>query len=191
MDTRWYAIDQAGHLGMFDSGENGHVPAQAETDNLAMGLWHFRHPGRTYLQAVETFWMLDEKDLADQLGIFAFRYGHDFNPVATYRVIAVPKTPLHVDQLPPLLRKGWKSIRFQGIDFTRDEQAQPLEQFSCSCWYQQDRVAYLASDGKTVRPMPGQEENFAEFCEEFRRQSPELAAQLIFEGPKEEDSRGE
>jgi hypothetical protein len=190
MDTRWFAIDEVGHVGIFDSGENGHVPDEADTDNLALELWRFRHPNQTWDDARDSFGRLEEKELADQLGVFIFAYGHDFDPIETYGVIAAPKRPLHVDQLPPSIRYRWKSIRFQGTDFSRIKELQPLEQFPCSYWYEELRVAYLASDGKTVRPIRGQEEKFAEFCEEFRRQSPELAAQLIFEGPKEEDSRG-
>lgn len=33
-----------------------------------------------------------------------------------------------------------------------------------------------------MRPMPGKEARFADFCREFRKQYPEQAARLVFEG---------
>ncbi len=47
MDTYWFAVDEVGHIGMFYSGENGHVPDLAEIDDLAGELWRRLHPNQT------------------------------------------------------------------------------------------------------------------------------------------------
>jgi hypothetical protein len=186
MDTRWFAVDEVGHVGIFDSGENGHSPEGARDGfEFVDALWRQRLP-----RAGESPW--EGEELAAELGLFCYAYDDgSFDPIAPYQRTDVPGTPLHVDQLPPSLRKQVKETRLKNIDFARHELVQPLEQLKCGYWYADDRVAYLAGDGKTVRPIPGQEEKFAEFCEEFRRQSPEEAEKFIFEGPKEEDGRGE
>jgi hypothetical protein len=179
MDTTWFAVDEAGHLGMFNSGENGHVPDLAPADHtrdLARELWQRRNPEREE----EDLWELDDEEIANQLGVYYFAYGDEFDPIGTYGLMAAPERPLHVDQLPPDLRKEWKGLRLQ-LDFTQVEELQPLEHEECCYWYEEDRVAYLCSDGKTVRPIRGKEDKFAEFCRQFRTEHPEEAAKLVFE----------
>ncbi|HEY7312693.1 MAG TPA: hypothetical protein VH643_25230 [Gemmataceae bacterium] len=183
MDTRWYAIDEAGHLGVFSSGENGHVPELAVIDDLALELWRVRHPDRADSEG--SLWGLEGEEIADELGAFIFYYGLEFDPIGTYGVTGTPKTPLHVDQLPPELRQRWKEIRFRTVDFSQIMALQPLEYGPCVYWYEEDRVAYLCSDDKTVRPIPGMEHRFAEFCKQFREENPEEAKQFIFEEPQE------
>jgi hypothetical protein len=181
MDTTWFAVDEVGHLGVFHSGENGHVPDLAEIDDLAGDLWRRLHPN----QADEHFWELDDQEVANQLGLYCFAYGSEFDPIGTYGLLGRPETPLHVDQLPPELRKRWRGLRLK-VDFTQLSDLQPLEHGYCSYWYEEDRVAYLASDGKSVRPIPGMEDRFAEFCSRFREEHPEQAKDMIFEEMKED-----
>jgi hypothetical protein len=176
MDTTWFAIDEGGHVAALESGENGHVPEQTEDDDLLFELWRLRHP-----EADEDFWDEDTEQRAAQLGVFYYIYDESFDLAATYSRLATPETPLHVDQLPPALRQRCKRIRFQGLDFTHDQAIQPLEHGPCAFWYD-GYEAYLAGDGKTVRPMPGKEARFADFCRELRNQHPEEAARLVFEG---------
>ena len=52
----------------------------------------------------------------------------------------------------------------------------------CRLW-SEFNLAYLASDGLTVRPMPGMEVQFAGFVRRFRKTQPDLAARYSFEGP--------
>jgi hypothetical protein len=59
-----------------------------------------------------------------------------------------------------------------------------LEHGNCVYWYEEDRVAYLCSDGKTVRSIPGREHCFAEFRARFSQENPEMAKDLIFENPR-------
>jgi hypothetical protein len=188
MDTVWFAIDDAGHLGIFDSGENGHVPDTASEDwtwSLIDGLWRHHHP-----EGGDSPSLWAGERLSADLGVFYFEYetvdGYTFDPISPYKRTSVPKTPLHVDQLPPTLRQHVKRRCLQGVDFALRELVQPLEQCKCEYWYKEHRIAYLCSDSKTVRPIPGMEDRFAEFCRRFREEYPELAKDMLFEGLKDE-----
>jgi hypothetical protein len=181
MDTLWFAVDAAGHVGVFDSDQPGHVPEGVEdaTDVIAE-LWQrrFGHD--------DIYW--EGEDLSAKLGVFYFEYDEDFGSglIAPYRRSAVPESPsLHVDQLPPAVRQEANQLHFAGIDFASCSLVQPLEQVRCSLW--SDWVpAYLCSDGKTIRPLPGMEDRFAEFCTHFRQANPEEAKKYMFEEVKEE-----
>jgi hypothetical protein len=191
MDTTWFAVDQAGHIGRFDSGEDGHVPQEAfdtgqvgfdpetgDATDVTVELWQLRHPG----QPESAWWKLHGKKLANELGVFCYEYGEELIHIAPYHLSGAPRSPLHVDQLPPELRQLCKRIRFENVNFADAEMVQPAEQFRCTCWYEEARVAYLCSDGKTVRPIPGLEHRFADFCKQFRQEIPKMAKKLIFEG---------
>jgi hypothetical protein len=182
MDTTWFAVDQEGNVGMFKSGEDGHVPEAGEELRLEE-LWTLRHgPPREGGELLEP-WDLDDTEVAASLGLYLFDYGEDFDPIAPYSRTAAPDAPLHVDQLPPDLRRRCKQVRFAGVRFSESSLLQPLEQFECAFWYQDARVAYLCSDGQTVRPLPGQEDKFPDFCRKLREQEPDRARGLRFEGP--------
>jgi hypothetical protein len=182
MDTRWFAIDEKGHLAIFDSGENGHVPDISTGDGyqLIEEMWRFN----PLAEGESPIWA---EDLAEKLGVFFYDYDDsNFDPIRPYKRTAVPKTPLHVDQLPPELRKQVKEARLTEMDFSLQELVQPLDRYACVYWYEEDRVAYLDGDGKTVRSIPGMEDRFADFCKQFREANPEEAEKLIFENPKED-----
>jgi hypothetical protein len=80
--------------------------------------------------------------------------------------------------LPPALRRRCKRIRLRGLDFTGAVYVQPLEHGPCRFWYDVYE-AYLAGDGKTVRPLPGKEAGFADFCRRFRKQFAREAARFV------------
>jgi hypothetical protein len=180
-DTEWFAVDAAGHVAFFDSGENGHVPEGVEESSSLHELWTLRHPD----QPEFAWWRLSREQLANEFGVYCYDYDDELLiDLAPYSLTGVPKTALHVDQLPPALRQQCKQIRFEKITFSESELVQPIEWFPCVCWYQESRVAYLASDGKTIRPIPGMEDRFAEFCERFHQENPEGAKKFVFEGPQ-------
>ena len=191
-DVLWFAIDQAGHVGMFWSGSMGHSPEEAENaEDLGVEL-----RSQIRLEAIDRSPRTTDQEQAVRLGFFYYEYDPapyplygELTSVSLYSRVRVPEKPLHVDQLPPELRRRFKRIRFEGVDFTRSKWLQPLEQYPCEYRYRDERVAYLCGDGKTVRPIPGRERDFAEFCREFREQSPEQAAGLIFQGAKEAENR--
>jgi hypothetical protein len=182
MDTRWYAADGAGHLGIFDSGENGHIPDLSTGDafELIDELWRRMHSTEG-----DSPW--ESEDRAAKLGVFFYEYDDaNFDPIAPYKRTAAPKEPLHVDQLPPTLRKQVKEAQLAKGDFAPQPLLQPLELYPCVYWYEENRVACPCSDGKTVRAIPGKEDRFADFCRQFREEHPEQAKDMIFEGLKDE-----
>jgi hypothetical protein len=175
MDTSWFAVDSAGQVALFTTGENGHAP-DGEVNDISSELWDLCKPPGTE----EDF--DDYEDLCQQVGLYYFDYSdHEFDPISHFYRSVVPATPLHLDQLPPDLRERARLWRFD-LRFDQVDRLQPLEFVPCVFWYE-DRVAYLCADGKTVKPLPGQESRFASFVREFRQQHLEAAKSLIFDGP--------
>src|SRR5262249_43950459 len=175
MDTQWYAVDADGNVAEFATGENGHAPVNYEGPSYLGELYAARHPDR-----------LDRwpgyEVMAAELGVFLYDYGDPWEPIDAYQRTLAPPRPVHVDQLPPAIRLGCKRIQLPGVQFARDVRVQPIEFFPCDCWGRERRVAYVAVDGVTVRPVPRHEPRFAEFVRRFRAEAPELAASYQFEG---------
>jgi hypothetical protein len=178
MDTTWFAVDAAGHVGLFDTGENGHAPDGQEND-VRSDLWElYLPPGE---REAGDWW--DPRDLCTLAGMYYFTYDEGYDPIGPYDRTVAPDSPLHVDQLPPTVRRRCKQLTFP-IRFDEIDRFQPLEHTHCIYWYEQ-RVAYLCSDGKTVRPIAGQESKFAAFVRDLRADRPDLAERYIFDGPSE------
>ncbi len=172
MDSLWFAVDAAGHVSLFDTGENGQAPDSEITD-IGGELWNLWR--RDSLED----WDIDE--LCRTVGLYAFGYPEEFDPIAPYIRYYVPEIPLHIDQLPPNLRERCGEVRFD-VSFDQLERIQPLEFLPCAYWYE-DRVAYVCGDGQTVRPIPGKEAEFAAFVREFSERDPNEASKMIFDGP--------
>jgi hypothetical protein len=175
MDTVWFAVDAIGQVAYFDSGENGPVP-RGDHHDIRHELCDLRRP----VGAPEDYNPLDY--LYEVVGLYAFGHAEMNYPSSPYECQIVPDVPLHVDQLPPELRALCRAVSFP-VRFAKDMLLQPLEHVPCSTWG--PGLAYICSDGKTVRPVAGEEARFAEFVREFREWSPELAKGLIFDGPTE------
>jgi hypothetical protein len=138
MDAMWFAVDAAGHVGIFDSGEDGHVPEKASDDyDSIVELWLLRHPREKDSLNIE--------QMASELGVFLYEYDYDydspFEQITAYSRTILPESPLHLDQLPPTLRQRVKQIRFGKIDFVQSQLVQPLEEFPCVFWYGEGSVA--------------------------------------------------
>lgn len=69
-----------------------------------------------------------------------------------------PSQPVHIDQLPPALRKQIKGVCFDSLRFAETPHIQPVEHGTCASW----EAAYLDVTGKKIRPIPGQEEEYAQ-----------------------------
>jgi hypothetical protein len=177
MDTFWFAVDAAGHVAMFISGENGHAP-DGETNDVSSELWELR---KSIESDEENGW--DRDELCRDVGLYAFDYNEDYDPIAPYFRSIVPEVPLHIDQLPPELRERCRSVCFD-VRFDQIERLQPLDFLHCVFWYD-DRIAYLCGDGITVKPLPGKDDEFAAFVREFSERDPNEASRLIFDGPTE------
>src|SRR4051812_12625276 len=85
MDTEWYAIDRAGNVAVFVTGEAGFIPKGAAGDLV----------------------------FDDNPGLFVYEFDEASEvPVhGPYARTSVPKRALHVDQLPPQLRKAVSQVR--------------------------------------------------------------------------------
>ena len=178
MDTVWFAVDEAGHVGVFVSGEVGHVPHGAEDGAVDL---------MDALEGKEDNPFEDWDKRAARLGLFYYSF-NDFaaSTVEPYERGLPPEQPIHVDQLPPELRQRVRTICFKNMDFSKQELIQPLEQYECDFWNEYYLVAYLGSDGKTIRPVPGKENLFADFCIDFQRENPEEAKKYRFQAPQPE-----
>jgi hypothetical protein len=179
MDTCWFAVDAAGHVAYFSSGETGTVPNGDEND-LRDELYQLWFPPAEDAAAVDALTACEAR------GVYSFSYRENYDadrPVECYHRRHVPEVPVHIDQLPPGMREMFAQ-RHLPVRFDQVEQVQPLEHLRCGV--AGDYAAYLACDGKTVRPIPGEEEDFAEWVQWFREHAPEEAARLNFDGPTEE-----
>src|SRR5262245_30135137 len=164
MDTHWFAVDGRGHVALFDTGENGHAPqgVESQDDGTLYDLWAFSHPDYPDdpTERVEAWGRQGLEwpgGVATHLGVFYYDYPEGFDPIEPYDREGTPAVPLHVDQLPPELRGRCRRVCYEQLDFAQSPLVQPLEYGPCVYWYV-DRVAYVASDGQTVRPLPGKEQ---------------------------------
>jgi hypothetical protein len=177
MDTTFFAVDAGGHVALFDTDEEGHVPKGANND-IESELWDLRKPPGA---DEEDGW--DTYVLCNTVGLYYFDYENQVIPIGVYFLVQVPESPLHVDQLPPELRQRCRSIQFD-VRFDQIEQLQPLEFIPCDFW-NQESDAYLCGDGKTVKPVPGRESHFARFVRRCRGELAAWTKDLVFEGPME------
>ena len=202
-DTEWFAVDKDGHVGLFFTCEDGHLPravARIVTregairtqgqNNLLRKLWDLRQQsGTATADDPERYSDLDREDRASCLGLFYYKHsdvvlvGSDQILIGRYNRLLVPKEPIHVDQLPADLRTDCQTVRFDKATFAGNEQLQPLDDHSCTMWNPEGAIAYLSADGTTVRPTPGHEDQFADFCAKLLEEYPKFAAQLRFEAP--------
>jgi len=185
MDTEWFAVDAKGHVGLFQTDETGMLPMGSGSE-----------PGNSddfirFVEGLRGRRVDDDEwdDLFEELarrGVYVYAYCDGFLELYyPYRIEFKPEQPLHVDQLPPALRKLVKAVKLTGTDFSAGDFVQPLEHVECDFWWSEG-VAYIAADGKTVKPMPGREAEFADFCRDLRKRDPKETKGLIFEGVEDE-----
>jgi hypothetical protein len=187
MDTTWYAVDAAGHVAQFTSGENGHAPVLVENSwKQAMieieSAWYLNQLFRTLHPEVPDWEYREDAELAEEFGFFLYDYDEAWDPIDAYERRLAPTRPVHVEQLPPEVREGCKKLRLPGILFTQAERIQPFEFFTCTSWDHRERIAYVAADGVTVRAVPGKERRFPDFVRRIRAERPDEAARYRFEG---------
>jgi hypothetical protein len=70
----------------------------------------------------------------------------------------LPERAVHIDQLPPDLRRRIGAMRFDRLRFADTAYIQPVELAECVSW----EAAYLDSTGQHIRPIPGKEDEYAE-----------------------------
>lgn len=181
MYTTWFAVDANGHVAAFDTGGYGHAPVGAEEKyahrEYLEELYRLRNPEASpdeYRPA---------EQLAEELGFFLYDYDRGYDPIDVFARRVIPERPTHIEQLPPQVRALSRTVQLP-IFFGPTERVQPFEFLECSFWEEDgERFAYLASDGRTVRPIRGKEDRFAEFVRTLCETDPEQAARYQFEGP--------
>jgi hypothetical protein len=184
MDTKWFAVDAKGHVGVFVSEENGGVPYEfiehqhntflsEMLDDLRGRPWPSERTGTEFVAEMEE---------AKRFGFFFYFYAGDsgLGVYMPYEIDRRPAAPLHVDQLPPRWRMLVKTVQFPTNDFTTDDTIQPADHVGCAFWT--EVVWYLAADNRTVRRLTGSLREFAKYARQLRREEPELSKNLIFEG---------
>jgi len=176
MDTSWYAVDADGCVALFSTGKIGHAPVGYESAYYMEELFEARQ------ERPDPFRWVGDDRAAAETGIFLYDYSEGWDPIQAYDRRVVPAAPVHVDQLPPAIRLGCKRIQMSGVRFADAARVQPIELFPCDYTGREERVAFVASDGVTVRPVPGRERRFADFVRWFRADFPEAAAGFHFEG---------
>ncbi len=146
-----------------------------------------RQTGPTTADEPESCYDLDLEDRTSRLGLFYYKHdgglpiGSDEFLLDRYRRLVVPEDPLHINQLPPDLRSKCRTIRFVKATFAGNEHLQPLDDHPCTMWNPDGAIAYLAADRATVRPTPGHEDEFADFCSRLLQEYPKFAGRLRFE----------
>jgi hypothetical protein len=164
MDTAFYAVDKDGHVALFSTGAGGAVPTDAYLPDDGDVWAEISQEVREALgfPAGEDLYHVE---LPAGNGLFVYETGpFDECLVDRYERKRKPRRPLHLDQLPPDVRQAVAGMRFATLDFNKTKVFQPVELTECSTW----DPAYLTGDGKTVKPVPGREEEYAEFIEEGR-----------------------
>jgi hypothetical protein len=189
MDSAWFAVDQDGHIAYCETDEDGLLPHSAfilswaydeDVEARAEPLRQALTGGSLPREDEDDFWF-DGKTLA---GFGLFVYGSENNRAYlpwAYRRTFVPKQPLHVDQLPPAVRNALKGLTLSSVHFAEAKRIFPADHATCDGW----GPVYLCSDGKTVRPIPGREEEYRTFCRDAGWPNKETAG-LHFEGLDDE-----
>jgi hypothetical protein len=77
-------------------------------------------------------------------GVYSYSHTCENWIAGPYGRQELPSVPLHVDQLPPEVRRLLKQCRFDQLSFAETVHLQPVEIFPCQSW--EDR--YLGMDGK-------------------------------------------
>jgi hypothetical protein len=96
-------------------------------------------------------------------GVFVYRHITENWISGPYGRAEVPERPVHVDQLPPSLRRHVKQVRFEGVRFAQTPYIQPLEHAGCVSW----ECAWIDATGRHIRPIPGKEEAYARAYREY------------------------
>lgn len=142
MDTRWFAVDGAGQVGIFWTDETGHLPVGTEND-----VTQLVRPTEDYLS---------REELAQHLGLFAYVYDDQYSdeePLNPYMREYAPERSAHLFQFPASIRKLIEQATFPRANFAESPLLQPLEHRPCSYWT--FHAEYIASDGLTRYPVPG------------------------------------
>ena len=102
-----------------------------------------------------------EETLAAERGLYAYDHVTENWAAGPYRLVAKPSVPARLEDLPEDVRAA--AIRFEG-SFEETGLVQPVSLWPCESW----QAAWIDMDGKTVRPVPGREEDYDEEAAELQ-----------------------
>ncbi len=203
MDTAWFCVDGDGHVARFESGESGPVPdySGALSDNVdlmptlqarGLGVTTFDDPGREDfdpsgdpLANDPNSWWDYLYEMPGVLGLYEYGYdGWGSDVLKPYRRISSPQKPLHVDELPPDLAAQLRRGTLYDVSFAKGDPVQFAKEFGVQAWSMP--IAYV--DGKTVRPMPGAAQDYANLYAQLEV-SDAFEAGLEYEQPTVEPNK--
>ena len=95
----------------------------------------------------------DDEDGLAASGLFSYEHANDNVIAGPYVLLQQPERPAKLADLPPDVAAA--AIAFDG-SFAQTPVLNPAELWQCEAW----GAAWLSSDGKTVRPFPGREDDY-------------------------------
>ncbi len=126
IDLSWFAVDRDGHLAHFTSAGSRGVPAKVlasepELNRISFFLRDLPSAGDAKLcppiEGKTDFWL----DMAKK-GIFSYDFISEDDAVfekGHYRLVALPKSPILLESLDPLVQKAFNSFRAPEICFKK------------------------------------------------------------------------
>lgn len=99
--------------------------------------------------------LFDEDEAAPRLGLYFYDAGDRYQS-GPYERGELPADPVALAALPTSVRESLAAVVIPEIRFREAAAIQPLEHLPCTTWGAGDQ--YLASDLKTLRPMPPDEQ---------------------------------
>jgi len=172
MDCVWYAVDANGAVGIFSSGEAGPVPRSATQRE------HGDIPRLIRILGGECddddFDLQEAFQSAGDRGLYVYEvvsWECDF--LDTYDRVAVPKRRLHLNQLPPNLRKNFAKCTLPTTDFAKEQELQVVGLVACDLYWD-EAVGCFAPGHKEIRPIPGKEAEYRVALPSLRRENPDF-----------------
>jgi hypothetical protein len=162
MDSEWYAVDKNGNVALFITGAGGAMPLTAYNPDAC-----FEDFSPEELEEMgltdEMKDRIDPEQLPDRTRLFIYQAQSECL-ADRYERKKRPRKPLHVDDLEAEVRDTLGRVQFDRLEFGQTQYLQPIEWTECGAW----DPAYLTSDGKTVKPVPGQEKEYKKFARQLR-----------------------
>lgn len=129
------------------------------------------HAGGACLACAYTFEDADETVAASR-GLYAYEHVTENWVAGPYRLVAKPSKPARLEELPKEVREN--AIAFDGR-FDEAGLVHPNTLWPCESW----QAAWIDLDGKTVRPIPGREDDYEEEASELASEN----GDFVFDPP--------
>ena len=193
MDSTWFAVDEDGHIGVFDTGDEGPRPVNFPSINLsepdplldleeeallAQILWDLASSDERLRKILPASRDELEVQIVDgevidysfrffrSLGVFTYSCDFGSSPVAYAKVGEVPR-PIGLDKLDESTQEQLRRARLP-VRFTETPAIAPGEFEEISAW----TIYWFDSEGR-VRPVEGMEEEFEAWLKKVGELDPE------------------